>query len=406
LQGPDDVASVTGRTLVASLVYGGAAFVPACIESGAVLSRRDDIDFLVLDDCSPDASWGEEIRDRCRDLDVGYYRSPRNIGIPRNMNLALRLAVSGGYDFVVIANSDVIFPPNLVDALAGVVEHHPSVASVTAWSNQASSFSLRNTDPVRNLGAPDLVSRASSLLEEHFGSRALEIPVGVGFCMLIPVSAIPRVGLFDPIFGRGYCEEVDWCLRASSFGMRNMLSPSAFVYHIGSATTTTEGLLRAEHTSVFEHDAIIDLRYPDYRRSLQEYADRGTLQQLQDEGAQAMVLAGAREHGYVVEASVIDYSGDRNTSAAHFVVTPDGRPGSLHGSHAGFEASYVLGGWGVLELLEELVGRPAQRVIIRDRGARAEALVRSAIEQSIPVVDRFDYPRTVAPLGRAELARD
>ena len=275
---------MAGRTLIASLVYGGAAFVPACIESGAVLARRDDIDFLVLDDCSPDTAWSEELRDRCGDLDVGYYRSPRNIGIPRNMNLALRQAVSGGYDSVIIANSDVIFPPNLVDALVGVVENHDSVASVTAWSNHVSSFSLLNSDPVRNLAAPELVGRTSALLEEHFGSRSLEIPVGVGFCMLVPVPAIARVGLFDPIFGRGYCEEVDWCLRAVSFGMRNMLAPSAFVYHIGNATTTAEGLLSAEHTSVFEHDAIIDLRYPRYRLSLQEWADRGMLEELQAEG--------------------------------------------------------------------------------------------------------------------------
>jgi hypothetical protein len=188
--------------------------------------------------------------------------------------------------------------------------------------------------------------------------------------------------------------------------MRNMLAPSAFVYHIGNATTTSEGLLRAEHTSVLEHDAIIDLRYPNYRRSLQNFADRGILQQLQDEGAQVLVLAGAREHGYVVEGSLIDYAGDRSTTGAQFVVAPDGRSGSLQGSCAGFEASYALNGRGVLELLEELVGKPPQSVIIRDRGPGAEALARSAVEQSVPVIDCYDYPRTVAPRGRAELSRD
>jgi GT2 family glycosyltransferase len=402
---PDDRSNVGGRTLIASLVYGGAEFVPACIESGAVLAHRDNVDFLVLDDCSPDVAWSNELRDRCRDLEVDYYRSPRNIGIPRNMNLALLRAVSGGYDSVIVANSDVIFPPNLVDALVGVVENHASVASVTAWSNHVSSFSLRNTDPVRNLGTRELVGRTSAVLEAHFGSRSLEVPVGVGFCMLVPVSAIARVGLFDPIFGRGYCEEVDWCLRAASFGMRNMLAPSAFVYHIGNATAAMEGLLAAQHTSVLEHDAIVDLRYPNYRRSLQDFADRGTLQRLQDEGAQALVLAGAREHGYVVEASSVDYAGDQTAVGAQFIVTSEGRPDSLRGSHAGFEARYALDGRDVLALLEELVGQRAHTVVIRDRGPRAEALARSAAERAVPVIDRYDYPILVAPLGRAELAR-
>ena len=57
------------------------------------------------------------------------------------------------------------------------------------------------------------VDRVSGLLERHFRGRAVDIPVGVGFCMLLPVSMVDAVGLFDPIFGRGYCEEVD-CARA------------------------------------------------------------------------------------------------------------------------------------------------------------------------------------------------
>jgi glycosyltransferase involved in cell wall biosynthesis len=69
------------RTLVAILVYGGEEFVPACIESVARLVVPGEVDALVLDDCSPDEEWSLGIRAQCAALGVGYYRSPRNMGI-------------------------------------------------------------------------------------------------------------------------------------------------------------------------------------------------------------------------------------------------------------------------------------------------------------------------------------
>ncbi len=39
-----------------------------------------------------------------------YYCTPRNLGIPRNVSLGMLTAVKRGYDYVVISNSDVLYP--------------------------------------------------------------------------------------------------------------------------------------------------------------------------------------------------------------------------------------------------------------------------------------------------------
>ena len=115
---------------------------------------------------------------------------------------------------------------------------------MTAWSNHVSSFSLQNFNAPEMHRTPGSArSGRRTCSASHFGERAVEIPVGVGFCMLIPVTMIRQVGLFDPIFGRGYCEEVDWCLRAESFGFRNVLAPSIFTSTSGNATTKAFGML-------------------------------------------------------------------------------------------------------------------------------------------------------------------
>ena len=133
------------RLLLAVLVYNGRAFVPACLESVARLrdrSRTVDVDALVLDDASPEPGWSGELESLCEHLGLGYYSSPRNLGIPRNMNLALLRSLRAGHDHVLIANSDTVFPANLADQLVAVAQSDPGIGSVAAWSNNIAIYSL------------------------------------------------------------------------------------------------------------------------------------------------------------------------------------------------------------------------------------------------------------------------
>jgi GT2 family glycosyltransferase len=194
------------RVLVALLVYNGRAFVPRAIESVArlqVLSTQK-VDVLVLDDASPDPGWSDELAELCQQQNVGYYCSPRNLGIPRNMNLGLLRAESAGYDYVVILNSDVIVPANLADELVAAIEIPSSdgavIASSTAWSNNASIFSLANDDPDRFLANQIVVDHVSTALASEFRNEIVNLPVGMGFCLCVSKVAIDAVGLFDPVF--------------------------------------------------------------------------------------------------------------------------------------------------------------------------------------------------------------
>ena len=80
--------------------------------------------------------------------------------------------------------------------------------------------------------------------------------------------SINEVGLMDPVFGRGYSEEIDWCLRSHTMGYKSVLAPSCFVYHAGSGITKVEGLVGDGDKTVHAHQAIIDQRYPLYTSQL------------------------------------------------------------------------------------------------------------------------------------------
>ena len=158
-----EVGMTKARLLLAITVYNGRTVVPACLRSAAALRpTKADMDVLVLDDCSPDPGFSGEIRALCGTLGFQYYRSPRNLGIPRNVNLGLMRARDANYDFVIIANSDVLFAANLPDTLIETAATDPTIGSVTAWSNNVSIFSLPNEDPdlyLRRSGSSELAVR-------------------------------------------------------------------------------------------------------------------------------------------------------------------------------------------------------------------------------------------------------
>ena len=295
-EAPAPVLASSRRVLIALLVYNGRAFVPRAVASAARLqsgrpgpSGHHHVDVVIFDDASPDPGWSDELAELCQSLGVGYYCTPRNLGIPRNMNLGLLRAEAADYDYVVILNSDVIVPINMADAMVAAAESDPAIGSVTAWSNNASIFSLPNNEPDTFLSDVHTVDAVSATMFDEFGSLTLDLPTGVGFCMMISRNAIAEVGLFDPVFGRGYCEEVDWCQRNRERGLRNVLSPGAFVYHMGSATNREAGILAPGEQTVHTNEAIIDLRYPDYRSRLAGWSDSGVITPIVERGLARLV---------------------------------------------------------------------------------------------------------------------
>ncbi len=52
-----------------------------------------------------------------------------------------------------------------------------------------------------------------------------------GFCMLIKREVIDKIGLFDEVYGMGYFEERDYCMRAREEGFICARAKSSYVFH-------------------------------------------------------------------------------------------------------------------------------------------------------------------------------
>lgn len=323
------------RILHCITVYNGRAFVLAAIESALRLDQSEaQIDILILDDASPEPGWSEELAAFCKARDVMYYRTPRNLGIPRNVSLGMLVAVKRGYDYVVISNSDVMYPANLLSAMLPVAAQ-PNVGSVTAWSNNVSIYSLPNLDPNRHLKSQAVVDWLHATLNGYFGDAAMDIPAGISFCILIPISVVRDVGIMDPCFGRGYCEETDWSLRSLAAGYRICLAPGTFVFHHGRGSNLDAGIVSPNATTVPGNEAIIDLRYPQFRSQVDAFIHSGVLVRAHADALGHVVRSAAQQFGYSLEVGWVARD-DTDENSVRVCLSPDGFSGSAQVAFRGF----------------------------------------------------------------------
>lgn len=324
------------RILLIITVYNGRGFVERCIDSALRLEAPTfDLGILVLDDASPEPGWSEELADFCATRGVGYYCSPRNLGIPRNVSLGLNSAVEGDYTHAVISNSDVIYASNAMTQLLNCVNSDSSIGSVTAYSNNVSIYSISNSDPDTYLANQETADWIGATLAGNFGDRSLDIPAGISFSMIIPTRVIQNVGVMDPVYGRGYCEEIDWSLRSKSLGYRSTIAPGAFVYHQGGGSNRAAGLLQAGQTTVPANERIIDLRYPLFRSQVADFINSGTSDNLNEASQRVILKQAGKQFGYVVQVGWLPRQA--TPDIVKVMVDPGGRRPAVQVTFRGFK---------------------------------------------------------------------
>jgi GT2 family glycosyltransferase len=380
------------RVLIALTVYNGRSVVPATMASLAHLEQNNcAIDVLVLDDCSPEPGWSDEVATLAAHHGFEYYRTPRNLGIPRNVNLGLLTAKERRYEFVIISNSDVVYAANAVDTMARAAVKEPRLGAITACSTNVSIYSIPNSDPDRWMADQQRADLVGTAMAAEFGTELLDIPAGISFAMLIPVRALDTIGLMDPVFGRGYCEETDWSQRCRLAGLRLTLGLGAFVYHAGGGSNLAAGVLAAGHTTVPANERIIDLRYPQFRADVGDFLGSGVMADAHRRMLDTIVRAGIDTHGYDVAIGPLI---PRRDAVAHLQLVVHGETVTATAIYGGFASVRQLPRVDVGAALAAWLGAGPSAVEVYDIGAAATQLAHE-IANDAPVYQRRNYPTAV-----------
>ena len=253
-------------------VYGDWASLARCLSSVERYTDASDAVFIV-NDCGPEA---DELEAGIlpfveRNPQFHYSRNARNLGFIRTCNHAVLHLDTTGND-VVLLNSDAELTDGSLTEMAAVLDLSERHAAVSPRSDNATIATIPWRRHVSSLSDADRRERSARIIREIGPEipRYYVAPVVVGFCMLLRRELIDNYGLFDEVFGAGYNEENDFCLRVNALGFSSVIANRALVFHVGSASF-------GEHERALEstNAAILQRRYPFYLRAVADFVATG-----------------------------------------------------------------------------------------------------------------------------------
>ncbi|MDG9926760.1 MULTISPECIES: class I SAM-dependent methyltransferase [unclassified Pseudomonas] len=213
-------------------VYRGLEETRRCIESVLAQPLATQVEVIVIEDASPEpelVAWLDTIADR-----VTLLRNDRNLGFVGTVNRGMALHPERD---VLLLNSDTEVAGDWLDRIQRAAYEHARIASVTPFSNSATICSYPVFCQDNDLPKGMDTAAMDALCQRANAGQRVDIPTAVGFCMYIRRDCLDDCGLFnEELFGKGYGEENEFCMRSAGRGWRHVLCGDVFVYHEGGVS--------------------------------------------------------------------------------------------------------------------------------------------------------------------------
>ncbi|MCK8671905.1 glycosyltransferase [Rhodococcus sp. NPDC003382] len=264
----EQVAVPAENVTVVVPVYGDWASLDKCIAS---LQRHLDPrhDVLLVNDCGPEV---DSIESNIKQSIAGwsnfsYHRNATNLGFVRTCNRAVFELDLTDND-ILLLNSDTEVTEGFVEEMLSVLYMSEKHGIVCPRSNNATIASV----PVKFMDQGQVDREIEYSLETYSRIRShlprySVVPVTPGFCILIKRNLIRNFGLFDEVYGLGYSEENDFCLRINKFGYSSVMANHAIVWHLESRSFTSRKKAELQK----RNEGIMLKRYPYYLGHVEKY---------------------------------------------------------------------------------------------------------------------------------------
>ncbi len=223
-------------------VYNSLTYVNECID--AILENTKECGYTlhIIDDCSDKYTNVYLQKSVLENSHIILHQNTVNLGFLKSCNKGFSM---GSSPYVLLINSDVIVTPFWLNKMIECAESDPLIASVNPFTNQAANINLPMPSGA-NFYSMD------SILKTNPATEYPDVVTGVGFCILFRRNILNKVGLFDEVYKKGYCEESDLCMRLTTNGYRTVLAPNVYVYHKGKVSFSDPSQSYKENRKIFD----------------------------------------------------------------------------------------------------------------------------------------------------------
>lgn len=209
-----------------------------CLDSLLPQAAACGVPILVGDNASPDHSplllseYADQLSrhhfEQAKYLSVRYF--DQNFGYAGGMN---RLANYLDADWLLLIGSDTVFAPGSLQRLQNILQSAPDsvgiIGPVTNSAGTAQCLSFLSNS------AKEIIQEWETLHSATMNWLP-SLPRADFFCVAIRRSLWQSLNGLDEAYGRGYYEDVDFCVRAKQHGFSCCIAKDCFVFHQGSAT--------------------------------------------------------------------------------------------------------------------------------------------------------------------------
>lgn len=196
-----------------------------------------------------------------------YYRNESNMGFVKTCNRAV-MELDETENDILLLNSDTKVTEGFIEEMSRILYVAEKHGVVCPRSNNATLLTV----PVKNNLGHLLEPEESYKVYQQVKDRLPEytpIPTGVGFAMLIKRRLIHEFGLFDEVYGKGYNEENDFCMRVNQYGYNVVMANRAYVFHYeGKSFGSAKAALDEKNGATLRE------RYPHYPIITDQYFNR------------------------------------------------------------------------------------------------------------------------------------
>ena len=167
------------------------------------------------------------------------YRNEQNLGFIKNCNNAVK---ETNAEIVVILNSDCEIPKNFTQKILKCFASDPNIITASPISSNSANYYIPQILPL------DIMNNILSSKEPTYP----ELINSEGFCFCVRKSFIDKHGFFDEIYGKGYYEEVDFCLKVRAANKKCVLIDNLYVKHKRNSSFSLEREnLMAQNIKIF-----------------------------------------------------------------------------------------------------------------------------------------------------------
>jgi len=171
-----------------------------------------------------------------------------NLGYSRGNNIGIREAIKLDADYILLLNDDTVVSPDFLSILLETAEKSTDIGIVGPRiyyfdEPQKIWFEGARFDPDSCM----ITSLETAHIDNEIFTDFIDSDYITGCALLIKTGVIEKIGLLDERFFL-YWEDVDWGLRAKKAGFKNVVIPSAHIWHkVSLSSSGVDSPLRAYH---------------------------------------------------------------------------------------------------------------------------------------------------------------